>query len=159
MMVQPQKTEAQVLEETVLQLHAENQAMEKQLKNLEKEMEYYRGDVRTKVTELNEAQSHWLTLLSIVIGAIVLVLGVGVPLALNSKSEKYIEKMLSDAKQEAASAKRVVLFTLYVPCSALFRSVSISQPAARQTLARRAATACLLALPLWLLMASKDELL
>ena len=39
MMVQPQKTEAQVLEETVLQLQAENQAMEKQLKNLEKEME------------------------------------------------------------------------------------------------------------------------
>lgn len=105
MTVLPQKTEVQVLEETILQLQAENQVMQKQLEGLEKEVEYYRGDVRTKVAELDDAQSRWLTLLSIVIGAIVMILGVGVPLVLNNKSEKYIEKMLSDAKQEATSAK------------------------------------------------------
>lgn len=39
------------------------------------------------------------------IGAIVMILGVGVPLFLNNRNEKYIEKLLSDAKQEAISAK------------------------------------------------------
>ena len=105
MTVQPQKTEVQVLEETVLQLQAENQAFHKQLESMEKEIEICREDVRHKETTINDNQGHWLTILSIVIGAIVLILGVGVPLILNNKSEKYIEKMLSDAKQEASSAK------------------------------------------------------
>ena len=105
MTVQPQKTEVQVLEETVLQLQAENQAFHKQLESMEKEIEICREDVRHKETTINDNQGHWLTILSIVIGAIVLILGVGVPLILNNKSEKYIEKMLSDAKQEASAAK------------------------------------------------------
>ena len=105
MTVQPQKTEVQVLEETILQLQAENQAMQKQMESVEKDIEICREDVRHKETTINDNQGHWLTILSIVIGAIVMILGVGVPLILNNKSEKYIEKMLSDAKQEASSAK------------------------------------------------------
>lgn len=105
MTAQPQKTEVQVLEETVSQLQLENQTMQKQLENLEKEVGIYREDVRAKEAAINEDQGHWLTLLSIVIGAIVLILGVGVPWLINNKSEKYIEKILSDAKQEASSAK------------------------------------------------------
>ena len=105
MTVQPQKTEVQVLEETVSQLQLENQTMQKQLESLEKEVGIYREDVRAKEAAINEDQGHWLTLLSIVIGAIVMILGVGVPLVLNRKSEKYVEKMLADARQEAASAK------------------------------------------------------
>ena len=105
---QPKSTSTQVVnnqQETILKLQAENEAMQKQLEKMEKEIELYRGDVRAKEAAINEDQGHWLTLLSIVIGAIVMILGVGVPLFLNNKNEKYIEKMLSDAKQEASSAK------------------------------------------------------
>ena len=42
MMVQPQKTEVQVLEETVLQLQAENQAIQKQLESMKKEIDICR---------------------------------------------------------------------------------------------------------------------
>lgn len=105
MTAQPQKTEIQALEETVLQLQAENRAMQKQLENLEKEVGLCREDVRAKEAAINEDQGHWLALLSIVIGAIVIVLGIGAPLLLNRKSEKYIEKMLDAANREAISAK------------------------------------------------------
>lgn len=106
MTLQSQKTEVQALVETVSQLQAEKQTMQKQLENLEKEVDLYREDVRAKEAAINEDQGHWLTLLSIVIGAIVMILGVGVPLYLNNRHEKYIEKLLSDAKREAISAKK-----------------------------------------------------
>ena len=88
MTVQPQKTEVQVLEETVLQLQAENQAIQKQLERMEKEIELYRGDVRNKVAELDEDQSRWLTILTIIIGLIGVVFGIGVPLYINN-DKKY----------------------------------------------------------------------
>ena len=99
MKAQLQKTEVQVLEETVSQLQAENQAMQKQLENLEKEVGLYREDVRVKEAAINEDQSHWLTLLSIVIGAIVMVLGVGVPLVLNRKKMPNKRQLLLKSKQ------------------------------------------------------------
>ena len=54
---QPQKTSTQVAynqQETILQLQAENDAMQKQLEKIEKEIELYRGDVRIKISELDE---------------------------------------------------------------------------------------------------------
>ena len=72
MTVQPQKTEVQVLEETILQLQTENLAIHKQLERMEKEIEICREDVRHKESSINDNQGHWLTILSIVIGAIVM---------------------------------------------------------------------------------------
>lgn len=106
MTVQSQKTEVQVLEETVSLLQAENQAMQKQLESMEKEIELYRGDVRNKVAELDEAQSRWLVRLSIVITAIMTILGLGVPLIMNNKNEKAMEVMLKNVEKEANSAKQ-----------------------------------------------------
>lgn len=114
MTVQPQKTEVQILEETVLQLQAENQAMQKQLERMEKEIEICREDVRHKETTINDNQGHWLTVLSIVIGAIVAILGVGLgvvaPILLNlrndRKQKKNIEKVRAELKNQINSAQQ-----------------------------------------------------
>ena len=100
MSVQPQKTEVQILEETVLQLQAENQAMQKQLERMEKEVEFYRGDVRNKVSELDEDQSRWLTILTIIIGLIGVVFGIGVPLYINNDNRKRMENRFSEMKDD-----------------------------------------------------------
>ena len=77
---QPQKTSTQVpanQEESIWQLQAENEAMKAQLDRMEKEVELYREDVRAKEVAINDNHGHWLTLLSIIIGAIVSILGIG----------------------------------------------------------------------------------
>jgi len=101
MTVQPQKTEVQVLEETVLQLQTENQAMHKRLESIEKEIELCRNDVREKNSEMNTNMVHWFSYLTIVMA----ILGVAIPLILNKKNERIVEKLLADARQEAFSAK------------------------------------------------------
>lgn len=109
MTVQSQKTEVQVLEETILQLQAENQVMQKQMESIEKDVELYRADLRAIASDLTGKMSHWLTVLSILIGAIVTILGAGlgivVPLILNNKSEKRINEKIDEIKQEVAFAK------------------------------------------------------
>lgn len=114
MTVQPQKTEVQVLEETISQLQAENQAIHKQLESMEKEIEICREDVRHKESTINDNQGHWLTVLSIVIGAIVAILGVGLgvvaPILLNlrndRKQKKNIEKVRAELKNQINSAQQ-----------------------------------------------------
>jgi peptidoglycan hydrolase CwlO-like protein len=109
-----QKTEVQVLEETVLKLQAENQAMQKRLDRMEKEIEICREDVRHKESIINENQGHWLTILSIVIGAIVTILGVGLgvvaPIILNLRNDrkhrKNIEKVRAELKTQINSAQQ-----------------------------------------------------
>ena len=101
MTVQPQKTEVQILEETVAQLQAENQDMQKQLESIEKEVELYRGDVRADTSKMNTNMALWFSVLTIVMA----ILGVAIPLILNKKNERIVEKLLADAKQEAVSAK------------------------------------------------------
>ena len=114
MTAQPQKTEIQALEETVLQLQAENQAMQKQMERMGKEIEICREDVRHKESTINDNQGHWLTVLSIVIGAIVTILGVGLgvvaPILLNlrndRKQKKNIEKVRAELKSQINSAQQ-----------------------------------------------------
>ena len=100
MTVQPQKTEVQVLEETVSLLQAENQAMQKQLESMEKEMDLYRGDVRTETSKMNTNMALWLAVLTIIMA----ILGVAIPLILNRRNERSMEKMLEDVKKQANSA-------------------------------------------------------
>ena len=107
MTAQPQKTEVQILEEIVLQLQAENQAMQKQLESLKNEVEYYRGDVRTKVAELDSAQGHWLTMLAIIMGLIGVVFGIGVPLFINRDNSKRLESRFSEMKEDLKDQVKV----------------------------------------------------
>ena len=114
---QPQKTSTQVAtnqQEHILQLQAENEAMQKKLEKMEKEVELYRGDVRAKEVAINDNQGHWLTLLSIVIGAIVSILGIGLgvitPIVLNARNDKRLkesyERMLGELKTQINSVEK-----------------------------------------------------
>ena len=114
---QPQKTSTQVSsnqQELISQLQAENEAMQKQLENMDKEIELYRGDVRAKEVAINDNQGHWLTLLSIVIGAIVSILGIGLgvitPLVLNARNDKRLkdsyERMVGELKTQIDSVEK-----------------------------------------------------
>lgn len=114
---QPKSTSTQVVnnqQETILKLQAENKEMQKQLEKMEKDIEFYRGDVRAKEAAINENQSHWLTMLSIVIGSIVSILGIGLgiiaPMVLNARNDKRIkdsfEKMLGEMKTQIESVEK-----------------------------------------------------
>lgn len=97
---QPQGTKVQVLEETISRLQEENQAMKKQLERMEKEIELYRGDVRTKIADFNDDLSQWLTIMAIMMA----VIGIAIPIIINYRNEKSMEKMLEDVKVQANSA-------------------------------------------------------
>lgn len=101
---QPHNTSSQVVtdyQETIMQLQAENEAMQKQLERIEKEIEWCRGDVRIKTSEMNTNMALWLSVLTIIMA----VLGVVVPLILNRRNEQNIKNLLEDAKTEANLAK------------------------------------------------------
>ena len=91
-----QNAEVQALEETVSLLQTENKTMQEHLDYLEKEIELCREDIRYKESTINDNQSHWLTILSIVIGAIVTVLGIGLgviaPIVLNYRNDRKQKK-------------------------------------------------------------------
>ena len=101
---QPQKTSTQVStnqQELIIQLQAENEAMQKQLEKMEKEIELYRGDVRDEASKMNTNMALWLAVLTIIMA----ILGVVIPLILNNRNEKSMEKMLEDVKKQAGSAE------------------------------------------------------
>ena len=104
---QPQTTSTQVTtnqQETILQLQAENEAIQKQLEKMEKDIEVYRVDVRNETSRMNTLMALWLAVLTIIMA----ILGIGAPLFLNYKNEKVLEKMLEDAKFEARRAKEAL---------------------------------------------------
>ena len=72
-----------------------------QLEKMEKEIELYREDVRTKSSEMNSNMALWLAVLTIIMA----ILGVAIPLILNRRNEKMVEKLLEDTKDEANLAK------------------------------------------------------
>ena len=89
---QPQQTATQVSynqQETILQLQAENEAMQKQLDKMEKEIDLYREDIRAKEANINEALSQWLTIMGIMMA----VIGIAIPMILNHRNEKSMEKI------------------------------------------------------------------
>jgi len=98
---QPQTTSKQVTpnqQETILQLQAENEAIQKQLEKMEKDIELYRGDVRTKVPELDNAQERWLNKLAIIMGLIGVILGIGAPYFINKDNRKRLENRFSEMR-------------------------------------------------------------
>lgn len=89
-------------QEMILPLQTDNQAMQKQMVALENDVELYREDVRAKISEMNANMALWVGVLTIVMA----ILGVAIPLILNKKNEKNVEKLLEDAKKEATDAKK-----------------------------------------------------
>ena len=87
-------------QQDVLRLQKEFEATQKQWEKMEKEIEIYRGDVRTKIADVNEDLSQWLTILAIMMA----VIGIAIPISISVRNEKNIEKMLDDVKQQAKSA-------------------------------------------------------
>ena len=99
----PKKTSKQVTtnqQETILQLQAENEAIQKQLEKMEKDIELYRGDVRTKVPELDNAQERWLNKLAIIMGLIGVILGIGAPYFINKDNRKRLENRFSEMRDD-----------------------------------------------------------
>ena len=94
-------------QESVSQLQAENEAMKKQLENLEKEVELYRGDVRTKIAEIDNEQSRRLTFLAILMGLIGVVLGIGAPYFINKDNRKRLEERFSEMKEDLKDIVKV----------------------------------------------------
>ena len=103
-----QKTDvASKQQETILQLQKENKDLKNKLEEKEREIGTTRDEVKNKVSELDEAMSRWVTILSIIIGITGVIfsiicgfLGYIVPNDLNSKSEERQEKRFSEIKEE-----------------------------------------------------------
>ena len=87
--------------ESIKQIQEENITMQKQLEKMEKDIELYRMDVRDKTSEMYTNMTILLALISI----IMTILGVVVPLILNNKNEKNVEKMLVDATKKLKKQK------------------------------------------------------
>lgn len=107
---QPQKTSTQVptnQQESILQLQAENEAMQKQLEKMEKDIELYRGDVRTKIAEIDDEQSRRLTFLAIIMGLIGVLLGVCAPYFINKDNRKRLEGRFSEMKEDLKDLVKV----------------------------------------------------
>lgn len=102
------------LQESLSLLEKENENMKAQLERLEKEIEFYRGDVRSKEANVNENLSHWLTLMALMIA----VVGIVFPIVLNfmsvgnlNKKINTIEIQTKNAMIAASEAKASQLFS------------------------------------------------
>ena len=109
---QPQTISTQVTtnqQETILQLQAQNEAIQKQLEKMEKEIELYRGDVRTKVAELEASQSRWTTWICLFVTILTAGLGGILPLYISNRNDKRLkdsyEKMLGELKEKVSSVE------------------------------------------------------
>ncbi|MBO5263727.1 MAG: tetratricopeptide repeat protein [Bacteroidaceae bacterium] len=99
-------------EKQFLLLQEENKVLKDQLQKMESEIALYRDDVRDKVAEMNSNMSNWMTILSIIIGALTAILGIAAPLLLNwTQNKAYKKKLLvlegkvSAVRKDAESAK------------------------------------------------------
>ena len=111
--VQPQKTTTQVStsqQESIKQLQAENEAMKAQLDRMEKEIDLYRGDVRIKISELDEEHSRWTAWICLFVTLLAGGLGVAVPLFITNRSDKLLkksyEKMVEELKTQIESVDK-----------------------------------------------------
>jgi len=109
---QPQTISTQVTtnqQETILQLQAQNEAIQKQLEKMEKEIELYRGDVRTKVAELEASQSRWTTWICLFVTILTAGLGGILPLYISNRNDKRLkdsyEKMVGELKEKVSSVE------------------------------------------------------
>ena len=95
------------LKEQLFQLQAENAALHKQLVQLEKEIDLYRGDVRSKISELDESMSRWTELIFLLVTILTAGLGAILPLYINNRNDKNLKTQVDTATKQAEQAKTV----------------------------------------------------
>ena len=81
-------------QETIQQLQNDNKELREHITQLEKEVDYYRSDVKSS-----------LALIVSILTVVMAVVGVVVPLILNSRSEKNIQKILENTTTQAERAE------------------------------------------------------
>lgn len=96
-------------EKMIQQLQTENQTLKDDLSQLEKEVGIYRNEVMATRSDLNGDMSNWLTTLSIIMGAIGLILGGALPVLLNVWFDKNQDKKLESIQAEAKEASSQAL--------------------------------------------------
>ena len=82
------------LQDSIQHLLLTNQSQQKQIDELNKK-------VTDSIADYNDKMSHWLALFAIVLA----IFSIIIPHIMNSKSEKYMSKILDDAKKEANEAR------------------------------------------------------
>lgn len=87
-----------------LQVKIQKLDVEKQMNQLEKEFEKYRWDFGQSVDNYNDKIAIWLAIITLIIAAF----GIAIPYNMNSKNEKYMEKLLQDAKDKADKAENAL---------------------------------------------------
>ena len=96
-------------QESIKQLQAENEVLKTQLEKMEKEIELYRGDVRTKMSELETEQSRWTAWIGLIVAILTAGLGVCLPLFINNRNDKRLkenyEKMAGELKEKISSVE------------------------------------------------------
>ena len=92
--------DAQLHVEAFLHLQTENEELRSQLEKMEKEIDVYREDVRTKSSEIDSKMNHWLQILSIIIGVLGIGLGIVTPLLINNKNEKRLERKITNIEDD-----------------------------------------------------------
>ena len=94
-------------QESVSQLQAENEAMKKQLENLEKEVELYRGDIREEISRTNTNMALWASLVISFVALITGGLGIVIPIYNNHRNDKQIKEQVGIATEKAEKAEMV----------------------------------------------------
>jgi tetratricopeptide (TPR) repeat protein len=96
-------------QESIKQLQTENEVLKTQLEKMEKEIELYRGDVRTKMSELETEQSRWTAWIGLIVAILTAGLGVCLPLFINNRNDKRLkenyEKMVGELKEKISSVE------------------------------------------------------
>ena len=98
--VQTVQTSVPDLQKEILQLRQENQMLQQKIDRVESDLKVYRDDVRTKIGEFDDDMSHWLTLLSIIVGSMMTIIGVVVPFLMNMNNNNRLKERFEDMKNE-----------------------------------------------------------
>ena len=105
--VQTVQTSVPDLQKEILQLRQENQMLQQKLDRVESDLKVYRDDVRTKIGEFDDDMSHWLTLLSIILGSMMTIIGVVVPFLMNMNNNNRLKERFEEIKRKVDEATKL----------------------------------------------------
>ncbi len=95
-------------QDQISQLQNENKILMEQLQRMGNEVNLYREDVRTKVSEMNSNMSDWLTILTVIMTLVSIVIPIIMNLWNNSLQKEKIKQLqfqLTEIKKDTESAK------------------------------------------------------
>ena len=83
-------------QETILQLQEENKKLKEQLERVENKVDVYWDVSKTKIDDVNDNQSQWLAILTIIVALISGGLGVVAPYFQNKEMQAKLEEKRSE---------------------------------------------------------------